>query len=77
MLDVVYVKVRCSPQRLKGEADRIKYKLLLDKERLRIRVQAGSKAGTWKGFSIIDEKRVNNITTSLLRFLLRHDNMFR
>jgi hypothetical protein len=55
------VKVRCSPQRLKEEADRVKYKLLLDKERLRIRVQAGGKGGLWKGFNIIDEKRVRRL----------------
>lgn len=56
--DEVYVKVRCSPKRLMEEAGRIDYKLRLDKERLRIRVQAGSKQKLWKGFSILDEKRV-------------------
>jgi hypothetical protein len=55
--DEVYLKVRCSPERLKAEAERIGYKLLLDKDRLRIRVNAGAKSGAWKGFNLIDEKR--------------------
>ena len=57
--DEVYLKIRCSPKRLKEEAERINYKLLLDKERLRIRVNAGGKTSAWKGFNIIDEKRVS------------------
>jgi hypothetical protein len=58
--DEVYLKIRCTPKRLKEEAERINYKLLLDKERLRIRVNAGGKSTPWKGFNIIDEKRVSN-----------------
>ena len=59
--DEVYLKIRASPDRLKKEANRIEYKLLLDKERLRIRCNAGGKSAppTWKGFNIIDEKRVS------------------
>ena len=71
------MKVRCSPQRLKEEADRIDYKLLLDKERLRIRVQAGSKTGAWKGFSIIDEKRVNIILKYVICILFTIYYLFR
>lgn len=52
--DEIYVKVRCSPDRLKEEASRIGYKLMLDKNRLRVKAQAG-KQGVWKPITIIDE----------------------
>ena len=70
----VYVKVRCCPHRLKEEADRISYKLLLDKERLRIRAQAGGKQGSWKGFNIIDEKRVRIMIINV--FYLQYSQCF-
>ena len=52
--DEIYVKVRCKPDRLKEEASRIDYKLLLDKNRLRVKAQAG-KLGVWDPITIIDE----------------------
>jgi hypothetical protein len=52
--DEIYVKVRCNPERLKEEASRIDYKLLLDKNRLRVKAQAG-KPGTWNPITIVDE----------------------
>ena len=52
--DEIYVKVRCSPDRLKEEASRIGYKLMLDKNRLRVKAQTG-KQGVWKPITIIDE----------------------
>jgi hypothetical protein len=58
--DEVYVKVRCPPSRLRAEASRINYKLLLDKNRLRVRARTGKKveggqAYIWRPINITDE----------------------
>lgn len=52
--DEVYVKIRTDIDRLKKEASRIKYKLKLKSERLRLKAQAG-KSGLWKPIFIADE----------------------
>jgi anoctamin-10/anoctamin-7 len=46
--DEVYVKVRASPDRLKQEASRINYRLLLNAERLKSKLTVGKKRnGEW------------------------------
>ena len=65
--DEVYVKVRCPPSRLKEEASRINYKLLLDRNRLRVKAQSGKKSDNgqnyiWKPISITDEFKISSIT---------------
>lgn len=58
--DEVYVKIRCAMSRLKEEASRINYKLLLDKNRLRVKAQSGKKNESgmefiWNPITIVDE----------------------
>lgn len=57
--DEIYIKIRCNPDKLKAEASRINYRLLLDPGRLRARTQAGlkSKDGKWiwKDFILEDD----------------------
>jgi len=65
--DEVYVKVRCVPTRLKEEASRINYKLLLDKNRLRVKAQSGKKSESgqsyvWNPITITDEFKISSIT---------------
>ena len=63
--DEIYVKVRCPPLRLRQEAARIDYQLLLDRDRLRVKAQSGKKnedrnskqVWKWKGISITDEQK--------------------
>ena len=48
-MDEIYVKIRATPERLKSEASRIRYRLLLDKKRLRAKTQSGHKVlGKWQ-----------------------------
>jgi len=65
--DEVYVKVRCVPTRLKEEASRINYNLLLDKNRLRVKAQSGKKSENgqsyvWNPITITDEFKISSIT---------------
>eukprot|EP00607_Mallomonas_marina_P000509 CAMPEP_0182439720 /NCGR_PEP_ID=MMETSP1167-20130531/86605_1 /TAXON_ID=2988 /ORGANISM="Mallomonas Sp, Strain CCMP3275" /LENGTH=796 /DNA_ID=CAMNT_0024633477 /DNA_START=52 /DNA_END=2440 /DNA_ORIENTATION=+ len=60
--DEVYVKIRCSPARLKSEAARTKYPLQFDRERLRIKLQSGRKVEgktIWAPVIIIDDFKVS------------------
>lgn len=59
--DEIYVKVRASPDRLREEASRINYKLMLDKNRLRVKAQAG-KIGVWNPITIVDEYKQSPLT---------------
>ena len=64
--DEIYVKIRCNPDRLKDEAQRIKYKCLLDKNSLRVRANQGKKSADgktiiWKPVSLTDEFQQSSI----------------
>ncbi|CAM9680880.1 unnamed protein product [Chrysoparadoxa australica] len=52
--DEVYVKIRCPLDRLKAEADRIDYKLLLEQTTLRSAC-ANGRPGVWEPINIVDE----------------------
>jgi len=64
--DEIYVKVRCSPDRLRDEAQRTKYKCLLDKNGLRVKANQGKKNADgsqviWKPISLTDEFQQSSI----------------
>lgn len=64
--DEIYVKVRCNPDRLKDEAQRIKYKCLLDKQQLRVKANQGKKTPDgktiiWNSISLTDEFQQSSI----------------
>ena len=60
-MDEIYIKIRCKPEILKNEAKRIKYRLLLDHHKLRVRIMNGFKDSNdntmyiWKPFHIHDD----------------------
>eukprot|EP01038_Epipyxis_sp_PR26KG_P012812 gene12812-17175_t len=61
--DEIYVKIRADPARLKSEAQRTNYRLLLDPEKLRAKAAYGKKVGggskewKWKPIIITDHYR--------------------
>lgn len=60
--DEIYVKVRVSPSRLEAEADRIDYKLLLNKDQLRAVAQNGKMEDhewVWAPIRIKDEYKIS------------------
>ena len=64
--DEIYVKVRCKPERLRDEAQRIKYKCLLEKNNLRVRANQGKKTPDgktviWNPISLTDEFQQSSI----------------
>ncbi len=64
--DEIYVKMRCAPNRLLQEADRIDYKLLLDSANLRAAAKAGSDdrhpdgKQLWHPIELTDETKVTH-----------------
>lgn len=62
--DEIYIKVRASPERLRTEASKIDYRLMLDPDRLRAKALLGKKRRgeyIWKPILITDEYNVSNI----------------
>ncbi len=58
--DELYVKIRAEPDRLRAEAARVKYRLLLDADKLRAKALLGKKRQgevVWKPLLIVDEFR--------------------
>jgi hypothetical protein len=64
--DEIYMKIRAKPSRLCGEASRINYRLLLDPDRVRSRLNLGKrKAGgeySWKPVRYIDEFKQSRLS---------------
>jgi hypothetical protein len=63
--DELYVKVRAEPERLRAEASRINYKLLLDPEKIRSKAINGKKRDgkvVWKPIFLTDEFQLSSYT---------------
>eukprot|EP01035_Chromulina_nebulosa_P019508 gene19508-25404_t len=63
--DEVYIKIRATPERIKFEASRVKYRLLLDHLRLRAKTATGAKSEgkwIWKPFVLDDTERLSPLS---------------
>lgn len=62
--DEVYVKIRVTPERLRTEAARIGYRLLMNQDRLKAKLNLGKKRNgewIWKPINIVDPYHISSI----------------